>query len=182
MPAVNEQRTNAQVRIAETLMKLEEDLLTETRALDAATRGSAEFDGPQRDQLARIRKRQKGIGEDAAKIARQFEELVVDIGAFANARKVSRKMVAYNMLRERLIDGGQYRRLAARFDEDRLEFPRRAAKGAPDYYVVRRHRVGQGLLNLVDRMVAGGALTTTKAGKVLGVKPTAIGRMTEQMA
>jgi hypothetical protein len=31
-------------------------------------------------------------------------------------------------------------------------------------------------------MVAGGALTTTKAGKVLGVKPTAIGRMTEQMA
>lgn len=122
--------------------------------------------------------------EELQEIAREaeFEELVVDIGAFANARKVSRKMVAYNMLRERLIDGGQYRRLAARFDEDRLEFPRRAAKGAPDYYVVRRHRVGQGLLNLVDRMVAGGALTTTKAGKVLGVKPTAIGRMTEQMA
>jgi hypothetical protein len=75
-----------------------------------------------------------------------------------------------------------YRQLAARFDEDRLEFPRKPAKGAPDYYVVRRHRVGQGLLALVDRMVAGGALTTTKAGKVLGVKPTAIGRMTEQMA
>jgi Zn-dependent peptidase ImmA (M78 family) len=112
----------------------------------------------------------------------ESEELVAEIGAFANARKVSRKMVAYNMLRERLIDAAQYRRLAARFDEDRLEFPRRAAKGAPDYYVVRRHRVGQGLLNLVDRMVAGGALTTTKAGKVLGVKPTAIGRMTEQMA
>lgn len=72
--------------------------------------------------------------------------------------------------------------LAARFDEDRVEFPQKAARGAPDYYVVRRHRVGQGLLNLVNRMVAGGALTTTRAGKVLGVRPTAIGRMTEQMA
>jgi Zn-dependent peptidase ImmA (M78 family) len=111
-----------------------------------------------------------------------FEELVEQVGAFANARKVSRKMVAYNLLRERLIDAALYRLLAARFDEDRLEFPRKPANGAPDYYVVRRHRVGQGLLTLVDRMVAGGALTTTKAGKVLGVKPTAIGRMTELMA
>lgn len=91
-------------------------------------------------------------------------------------------MVAYNLLRERLIDAALYRRLADRFDEDRREFPQKVGKGAPDYYVVRRHRVGQGLLNLVDRMVAGGALTTTKAGKVLGVKPTAIGRMTELMA
>lgn len=111
-----------------------------------------------------------------------LDGLIDQIGVFANARKVSRKMVAYNLLRERLIDAAMYRQLAARFDEDRLEFPRKPAKGAPDYYVVRRHRVGQGLLALVDRMVAGGALTTTKAGKVLGVKPTAIGRMTEQMA
>ncbi|MBB4860557.1 Zn-dependent peptidase ImmA (M78 family)/transcriptional regulator with XRE-family HTH domain [Novosphingobium chloroacetimidivorans] len=111
-----------------------------------------------------------------------LDDLVERIGAFANARKVSRKMVAYNMLRERLIDAALYRRLAARFDEDRAEFPRKAASGAPDYYVVRRHRIGQGLLSLVDRMVAGGALTSTKASKVLGVKPTAIGRMTEAVA
>jgi Zn-dependent peptidase ImmA (M78 family) len=111
-----------------------------------------------------------------------FEDLVAQIGLFATARKVSRKMVAYNLLRARRIDGALYRRLANRFDEDRREFPQRAGKGAPDYYVVRRHRVGQGLLNLVDRMIADGALTTTKAGKVLGVKPTAIGRMTELTA
>jgi hypothetical protein len=60
-------------------IKLQEDLLTETRALDAGTRGAAELDGPQRDQLARVRKRQKAIGEDAAKIARQFEDMVVEI-------------------------------------------------------------------------------------------------------
>jgi len=132
------------------------------------------------DAAARFLLGREELQELAGGVA--FDDLVEQIGAFANARKISRKMVAYNLLRERLIDAAMYRRLAARFDEDRLEFPRRQAKGAPDYYVVRRHRVGQGLLNLVDRMVAGGALTTTKAGKVLGVKPTAIGRMTEQLA
>jgi hypothetical protein len=59
--------------------KVQEELLTETKSLDAGTRGAAELDGPQRDQLARIRKRQKAIGEDAAKIARQFEDMVVEI-------------------------------------------------------------------------------------------------------
>lgn len=115
-------------------------------------------------------------------VAAGFDDLVEQVGAFANAREVSRKMVAYNLLRERLIDAALYHRLASRFDKDRREFPERAGKGALDYYVVRRHRVGQGLLSLVDRMVAGGALTTTKAGRVLGVKATAIGRMTEAVA
>ncbi|QDT56833.1 hypothetical protein Pan44_48930 [Caulifigura coniformis] len=60
-------------------LKLEEELLTETKSLDAATRGVTELEGPQRDQLARIRKRQKTIGEDAAKVARKFEEIVAEI-------------------------------------------------------------------------------------------------------
>lgn len=112
-----------------------------------------------------------------------FDQLVDEIGAFATARKVSRKMVAYNLLRSACITPATYRQLAARFDEDRLEFARRAAgSGAPDYYVVRRHRVGPGLIRLVDRMVAEGALSTIKASRVLGVKATAVGRMTEQAA
>jgi len=60
-------------------LKLQEELLTETKALAAGSRGAAELDGPQRDQLARIRKRQKAIGEDTSKIARQFEEMVIEI-------------------------------------------------------------------------------------------------------
>ena len=124
-----------------------------------------------RDELYAISRRQ------------EFDALVDDIGAFANARKVSRKMVAYNMLRAGIVPAVLYRRLADQFDEDRFEFPRRAAgKGAPDYFVVRRHRVGQGLIRLVDRMMAEGVLTTTKASKVLGVKATAVGRMTERAA
>lgn len=82
-----------------------------------------------------------------------------------------------------VISLATYRQLAGMFDQDRLEYAQRAPNaGAPDYYVVRRHRVGRGLLELINRMVAGGALTTTKAGKVLGVKPTAVGHMTEAVA
>lgn len=115
--------------------------------------------------------------------ADDFAHLVDSIGIFASARKVSRKMVAYNLLRANFIPAAVYRNLAARFDEDRLEFAGRAPQdGAPDYYVVRRHRVGSGLIRLVQRMVSEGALSSTKAGRVLGVKPTAVGRMTERAA
>jgi Zn-dependent peptidase ImmA (M78 family) len=117
-------------------------------------------------------------------IADQLDEAVQQINEFANQRKVSRKMVAYNLLRAGIIDTFRYRAFADRFDEDRLEFQQKAAggQGGPDYYVVRRHRIGQGLLGVVNRMVAEGALSATKAGKVLGVKPTAVGRMVEKAA
>lgn len=107
------------------------------------------------------------------------DRLVEEIGAFANARKVSRKMVAYNLRKEGLITWETYRQISDRFDADRLNRGRAATVGAVDYYVVRRHRIGRGLIRLVDRMLASGALTSTKAARVLGVKPTSVGRMTE---
>lgn len=106
------------------------------------------------------------------------EALAEAIGAFAGARKISRKMVAYNLRKQGRITWATYRQLSERFDAERLENARAAEGGAVDYYVVRRHRIGRGLTRLVDRMVESGALTSTKAGRVLGVKPTAVGRMT----
>lgn len=120
----------------------------------------------------------EGLRADAG----SAERLADAIGAFAGARKVSRTMVAYNLWRSGVIDWPMYEVLAARFTAERVERARQKRKGAVDYYVVRRHRIGQGLIRLVDRMVAEGALTSVAAGRVLGVKPTAIGRMTEQAA
>lgn len=108
-------------------------------------------------------------------------ELLREVADFSKAIKVSRKMLAYNLLRAGVISGASYRDLADRFDEERVAFERRT-EGSPDYYVVRRHRVGAGLLNLVHRMVADGVLSSVKAAKVLGVKPTAVSRMTERAA
>ncbi len=106
------------------------------------------------------------------------DRLAEEIGAFASDRKVSRKMVAYNLRKEGIITWDIYGQLSERFDADRLNKAPRAGGGPVDYYVVRRHRVGHGLIRLVDRMLASGALTSTRAARVLGVKPTAVGRMT----
>jgi Zn-dependent peptidase ImmA (M78 family) len=107
-----------------------------------------------------------------------FQHLVDEIGTFASERNLSRKMVAYNLLRANLITARMYGELAQQFDTDRITQKEEAkGEGGPDYYIVRRHRVGPALVSLVRRMVAVGALSTPKAGKVLGVKATAVDRL-----
>ena len=115
-------------------------------------------------------------------VAGSAERIAAAVGGFASARKVSRTMVAYNLWRAGIIDWPAYEELAGRFTRERVERAQLQRKGPVDYYIVRRHRIGKGLIRLVDRMVAEGALSSVAAGRVLGVKPTAIGRMTEQAA
>jgi Zn-dependent peptidase ImmA (M78 family) len=108
------------------------------------------------------------------------DELKASIGIFASARNLSRKMVAYNLLQNNFITAATYRSLADEFDAERLrQKASDEAGGKANYYTVRRHRLGPGLLEFVRRMVAAGALSTTKAGRVLGVKPTAVGRLVD---
>ncbi|MEX2649943.1 MAG: XRE family transcriptional regulator [Alphaproteobacteria bacterium] len=118
---------------------------------------------------------------DELRISTAFnlDDLRQKIGIFAQHRNLSRKMVAYNLMRSRLIQRSAYSELCAVFDTERLvrSSERPGDKGGPDYYVVRRHRAGPGLLDVVRRMVTGGSLTTTKAGRVLGVKPTSVSRL-----
>jgi Zn-dependent peptidase ImmA (M78 family)/transcriptional regulator with XRE-family HTH domain len=107
-----------------------------------------------------------------------IQELKERIGTFAGPRNPSRKMVAYNLLRSRHITAHLYAELSAGFDADNAaRKEEEKGEGGPDYYVVRRHRLGLGLADLVKRMVAAGALSTPKAGKVLGVKATAVDRL-----
>ncbi len=44
----------------------------------------------------------------------------------------------------------------------------------PTFYIVRRSRLGAGLLDVVRRALQGDVLTHTKAAKILGVKPSAV--------
>ncbi len=105
------------------------------------------------------------------------------IGEFARARNLSRTMVAYRLLRAKRIDRPTFERLRSGFrkqwrqQRDRQRAEARESKSGPNYYAVRRHRVGQGLLSLTRRMVGSGALSTTKAAKILGVKPAQVGKM-----
>lgn len=126
--------------------------------------------------------------------ARTLDEIEIDrgreaveqrrlIGEFAQARNLSRTMVAYRLLRANRIDRAAFDRLRADFREEwrrlRARHRERARKseGGPSYYVVRRHRVGDGLLSFARRMVGSGALSTTKAARILGVKPPQVGKM-----
>ena len=121
------------------------------------------------------------LGAVGAEHVDDLEELVGQINAFAGDRNLSRKMVAYNLLRSGRISRAVYAELSGVFDAERLAKKKDAGngEGGPDYYMVRRHRVGPRLISFVKRMVADGAMSTTKAGKVLGVKPTAVSRLVD---
>jgi Zn-dependent peptidase ImmA (M78 family) len=101
------------------------------------------------------------------------------IGEFAESRHLSRTMVAYNLARAGVISDETWLALAALFraqwrqGRDAQRERQRDGTG-PNYYVVRRHRLGAALLQFVSRNMSEGALTPTKAGRVLGVKPRSV--------
>jgi len=105
-----------------------------------------------------------------------IEDAVRIVGAFAQARKVSGGMVAYKLHRSGAFDLAFYRDMAGTFRQKflgqrgRVRELAREQESGPTYPIIRRHRAGPALVRLVDRMLGAGALTTTKAGKVLGVR------------
>lgn len=98
------------------------------------------------------------------------------ISEFAAARFVSRPMVAYNAHRAGRITDATYSALTVHFRQEWFAFrerERQRAKeneGGPNYFVVKRHRVGRALLALVARALSTGAISSTRAARVLGVK------------
>ena len=105
------------------------------------------------------------------------------ISKFARRRNLSHTMVAYRLLRSGRIDQQTFNRLRKDFTEwwnrerNRRREKARESDGGPNYYVVRRHRVGEALLWFTRRMMRSGALSTTKAAKILGVKPRQVGEL-----
>jgi Zn-dependent peptidase ImmA (M78 family)/transcriptional regulator with XRE-family HTH domain len=99
---------------------------------------------------------------------------------FAEERLISRSLVAYRLFRAEKITERTWRALTDRFRVQWLQ--NRAAQrerargmdGGPNYYIVRRHRLGAALLNFVARNMSEGVLTPTRASKLLGVKPRSV--------
>ena len=114
---------------------------------------------------------------------RDIAEQKQRIGAFARKSNLSRTMVAYRLLRANRLERSTFEQLRAEFRgewqrvRDRRRTKQRESEGGPDYYAVRRHRVGQGLLTFARRLVGSGALSTTKAARILGVKPPHVGKI-----
>ena len=105
------------------------------------------------------------------------------INEFAAERNLSRAMVAYKAYRTGAIEKSTFDELNSLFrtqwhQERSIRREREHRQdGGPSYYVVRQHRMGRALVGLVHRMMGAGALTTSKAAMVLGVKPGKVGRL-----
>ena len=105
-----------------------------------------------------------------------LDETVGAIAQFATSRKISRAMVAYKLLRVDIITQARWRELDKHYaDEWNAAQAQPASKekkdGGPSYYVVKRHRLGHAVVDLVKNSLAEGFLTYTRASQVLGVKP-----------
>jgi Zn-dependent peptidase ImmA (M78 family) len=113
----------------------------------------------------------------------EFQRAVEAIDSFAAARKVSSRLVAFRLLKRRAIDQSQYNELSRHFfDRWMANRKMRKAKskskaGGPSYYVLQRHHVGKALVEASERLLRSGELTTTKAARVLGVRPQKLDRM-----
>jgi Zn-dependent peptidase ImmA (M78 family)/transcriptional regulator with XRE-family HTH domain len=102
------------------------------------------------------------------------------ISEFAAERLISRSLVAYRLFRAGQIGEPVWRALTDHFrrewHQNRAVQRERARgqNGGPNFYIVRRHRLGAALLHFVARSMSEGVLTPTRASKLLGVKPRSV--------
>lgn len=99
------------------------------------------------------------------------------IGEFASKWNLSRTLIAYRAYRIGVINQPTYESLSRYFrgqwltNRDNRRDRQRQSGGGGNFYLTRRHRIGNRLITLVRRMMDADELSTSKAAMVLGVKP-----------
>ena len=88
-------------------------------------------------------------------------------------------MVAYGLFKAGRISLAAWRALEAGIRERwmaerRREKDQMKGSGGPSYYVIRRHRLGDAMLDFARHYTDAGSLSPSKAAKVLGVKPRSV--------
>lgn len=114
----------------------------------------------------------------------QDQEVLAAIVGFTSSNNISGSLVAYRLFRAGFIDENEWKALRDDLRKRWLESKRyqkekrKQQEGSSgSYYATQRHRVGGALLKVVRRSVGEGALTETKAGKVLGVSSGSVTEM-----
>lgn len=116
-------------------------------------------------------------------VTEETEDLATAVGRFAQQRHLSGSLCAYRLYRSGVFDAGTWARLRTYYRDawfaHRTKVRDRAKRTdrGPDYYTIRRHRVGTALVDLVRRTMRAGDLSTTRAGRVLGVRPKKVADM-----
>ncbi|HEX7371112.1 MAG TPA: ImmA/IrrE family metallo-endopeptidase [Rhodanobacteraceae bacterium] len=125
-----------------------------------------------------------GAEINALALPRAFnmDAAVTAINGFAAERNVSRSMVAYKLYRAQRLNLQDWQSLCNHYrelwtDQRALRRERVGKGGGPDSNVVLRSWLGPMLIGTARRLLEAGDLSTTKAGKVLGIKPTRVGKI-----
>ena len=113
----------------------------------------------------------------------------IRIFEYAFSKKLSSTHIAYRLYRRGDIAESVWLQLSNFYHTKWIEKQNKERdknkqrEGGPDYYVIKNYKLG-GLVSLVQRLTYAGALTTTKAGMLLDVKPLKVHRLfqTEQLA
>lgn len=100
-----------------------------------------------------------------------------EIDNLADRARVSRSMIAYQLFRTGAITAARWNELRDQFrqewssQKEREREKNRAQEGGPNWYSIRRHRLGPAILSVARQGMADGSLTPTRAARILGVKP-----------
>ncbi len=102
-------------------------------------------------------------------------EIVSFVSNFAEKRNLSNSMVSYRMYCCNMIEKDLWLFLNKEFytkwknKKSEKKEKSKGKQGGPSYYVLKKHQIGTPLIRVVKRMMAEGALSTTKAAKILDV-------------
>lgn len=102
------------------------------------------------------------------------------VADFARHRNVSDSMVAYRLYRMDMLTHADWQALSSNYRDKwmaRHEDESRKNQHGPDYYVVRRYRLGKRMLEVVGPLLASGELTTTRAARLLAVGASNVHRV-----
>jgi Zn-dependent peptidase ImmA (M78 family) len=113
-----------------------------------------------------------------------IDDLSKRISQYAFSKKISSAQIAYRLYRKGDINKKQWEYLSdfyrqqwlAQREKDKVKT--RDQKGGPSYYVVHKYKLGA-LVELAQRLNYAGALSTTKAGILLDIKPLKVHRLFE---
>ena len=111
-----------------------------------------------------------------------FDTLKVEISGYAFSKKLSSTHIAYRLYRRGDINKSLWVKLQDFYlnkwveNQERERNKNKQKEGGPDYYVVKNYKLGT-LVELVQRLTFAGALTTTKAGMLLDIKPLKVHRL-----
>ncbi len=113
-----------------------------------------------------------------------LENIIDQISGYAFSKKISNSHIAYRLYRRGDIDHILWTKLREFYQEqwiaqrDREKAKYREKEGGPSPYVLRRYKLGA-LVGVVQRFTYSGAISTTKAGMLLNVRPLKVHRLFE---